>query len=172
MASMKKLDEKTFDNALAAFDAGYDLTYRYHISRHWYGEHFIYPAEAQIIQAVGKNPGTTSVRLSRDNPKSRSAYSQIIRKMEKKGYIEQTINRENRREQLLHLTASGEELFTAHTQVERFYLNRTLDMLRDFSEEDVLTYIRVQERLNQSFELDVIDGERAIEEHQKDGKNT
>lgn len=121
---------------------------------------------------MGKNPGTTSVRLSRDNPKSRSAYSQIIRKMEKKGYIEQTINRENRREQLLHLTASGEELFTAHTQVERFYLNRTFDMLRDFSEEEVLTYIRVQERLNQSFELDVIDGERAIEKHQKDGKNT
>jgi len=164
---MKRADKKLFEEMMSVFDAGYDLTYHYHSSQHWYGEGFVYPSEAHLVQVVGRTQGITSVRISQAIPKSRSAYSQIIKKLKKKGYIEQVTNKENRREQLLYLTEEGKKLFEAHKQLEEFYLNRTYDMISDLPESDIVSYIKVQRRLNEAFEKDVADGEKAIREHMK-----
>lgn len=164
---MQGFDKRLFDEMMDAFDDGYDLAFRYHSSRHWYGEEFVYPSEAHMIRAVGGDQGITSNTISRDTPKSRSAYSQIVKKLRQKGYIEQITNQEDRREQLIYLTEKGKRLYSAHNQVNDFYINRTYQMMSELSEEEIRSYIRVQKIMNRAFELDVQDGERVIREHEK-----
>ena len=56
------------------------------------------------------NEGITISEMAYRTKKTPSAYSQMIRKLRKKGLVEQTRNKENLREYMLNLTPDGKQM--------------------------------------------------------------
>ena len=115
----------------------------------------MYQAESQFIHKIGQEPGITITELAVYFDKTRSACSQLMRRMKDKGWLIQTRNSDNNREYNLHLTEEGQKIYNYHLQFGEACYRRSARMLDEFSEEELETYIRIQKKLNESFKLDV-----------------
>ena len=140
MDAREELCQKLMD----IVDIGYDLMAEYDSLPHQYGEVTMYQAESKVIQYIGRH-------------KSASAYSQIIRKLKQKGWVEQVRNKHNNREYNLFLTEAGWRVFNDHHKFEQACYARAFQKLEIFTDEELELYCRVQQRLNEAFRLDVED---------------
>ena len=61
----------------------------------------------------------------------------------------------NNREYNLYLTDEGKVIYKKHEDFENACYERTYHMLDEISEEEMRTYIRIQNQLNRAFKLDV-----------------
>ena len=144
-----------FIRLLDAFDQGCSLTEEYDALLHNYNGVILFQAESQMIKMIGNHPGITASEISKTFDKTSSASSQLIRKLKKKGWVRQQRNKDNNRQYNLFLTEEGDAIYRNHQQFEQACYQRTFQGLADFSQEQLETYIAIQHRLNQSFQLDV-----------------
>lgn len=140
---------------LDVFDEGYDYVEEYNSLLHDYNGVVLYQAESQFIRKIGETPGITITELSEFFKKTKSACSQLMYRMKKKGFLYQERNRNNNREYNLYLTEDGEKLYQFHKEFEDRCYRRTAEMLDVFSDEELELYVRIQKKMNESFLLDV-----------------
>lgn len=138
-----------------AQDEAYELMVEYDALPHHYGEVILYQAEGEIIDLIAIHPGVTITDLGNILKKTASACSQIVRKLREKGWVEQTRNRENNRVYNLTLTEEGMQIYQSHQAFTQNCQDITFELLGDFSEEELETYLRVQEKLNEAYHGDV-----------------
>ncbi|WP_251449085.1 MarR family winged helix-turn-helix transcriptional regulator [Vermiculatibacterium agrestimuris] len=138
-----------------AQDEAYELMVEYDSLPHHYGEAILYQAEGEIIDLIAIHPGVTITDLGNILKKTASACSQIVRKLREKGWVEQTRNRENNRVYNLTLTETGMQIYQGHQAFTQNCRDITFELLGDFSEEELETYLRVQEKLNEAYHGDV-----------------
>lgn len=138
-------------------DTGYDLMAEYDSLPHRYGDETMYQAESKVIQYIGRHKSVTVTEMAADSGKTPSAYSQIIRKLKKKGWVEQVRNTNNNREYNLFLTEAGWKVFNDHHKFEQACYARTFQKLEIFSDEELEIFCRVQQQLNEAFKMDVED---------------
>ena len=120
---------------------------------HEYGDSILYQVESHTIERIGIAPGITSSELSAGMNKTPSASSQIIRKLRKKGLVFQKRNKDNNREYNLFLTDYGWRIYKAHAAVDEECGRRK--QLSVFSEEELRTYLKIHNVINEGFEADV-----------------
>lgn len=144
-----------FLELLKQFDLGCKYVNDYNALLHDYNGVVLYQAESQFINAIGKKPGITITELALFFDKTPSACSQLMRRMKNKGWLYQQRNNENNREYKLFLTDEGERIYYNHQEFENRCYLRTLEMLDGFTDDELMTYIHIQERLNAAFALDV-----------------
>lgn len=147
---------------LDELDEGCRLIIDYDSVPHNYGSATLYQAESQIIHLVGYRPGITANEIAAIFKKTPSACSQLIRKLRKKELITQKRNKENNREYQLYLTEDGEKIFEDHDHFEKCCYQRSYQNLSSFSEEDFKTYIAIQQKLNETFAMDVEESNRDL----------
>ena len=140
---------------LDELDEGCRLIIDYDSVPHNYGSATLYQAESQIIHLVGHQPGITASEIATIFKKTPSACSQLIRKLRKKELITQKRNKENNREYQLYLTENGVKIFEDHDKFEKRCYQRSYQNLSGFSEDDFKTYIAIQQKLNETFAMDV-----------------
>lgn len=140
---------------LNVFDKGWDYVNEYNSLLHDYNGIILYQAESQFIHKIGDSPGITVTELSEYFGKTKSACSQLMYRMKKKGFLFQERNPKNNREYKLYLTKDGEKLYQSHKEFETRCYRRTAEMLDFFSESQLDTYIQIQKKINESFALDV-----------------
>ena len=140
---------------LDELDEGCRLIIDYDSVPHNYGSATLYQAESQIIHLVGHQPGITASEIAAIFKKTPSACSQLIRKLRKKELITQKRNKENNREYQLYLTEDGVRIFEDHDKFEKRCYQRSYQNLSGFSEDDFKTYIAIQQKLNETFAMDV-----------------
>ena len=138
-----------------AQDEAYELMVEYDSLPHHYGEAILYQAEGEIIDLIAIHPGVTITDLGNILKKTASACSQIVGKLREKGWVEQTRNRENNRVYNLTLTETGMQIYQGHQAFTQNCRDITFELLGDFSEEELETYLRVQEKLNEAYHGDV-----------------
>lgn len=144
-----------YQEMLNRIDQGFELMAEYDSITHTYGDVKLYQSEAKMIQYIGNHEGTTITAIALETGKTASAYSQVIRKLKKKGFVEQVRNEENAREYNLFLTQDGKKIFKAHEAFEQFCYERTLDKLSAFTEEELEIYCKIQTKLNEAYVVDV-----------------
>lgn len=144
-----------YDELIRYFDEGCDLCTRYDSMPHQYGDEILYQSEMHFLQAVGDTPNITITVISQQFGKTKSACSQMVRKLIKKELITQERNQNNNREYYLNLTPKGVDIYYAHEEFDKKCLTRTYESLKDFSDEELRTYISVQKHLNAVFAMDV-----------------
>lgn len=151
------MDERyeQYNELINTFDKGCYLCTAYDSMPHQYGDEVLYQSEMHFLQAVGNTPNITITIIANQLGKTRSACSQMVRKLINKGLITQERNQNNNREYYLHLTPKGIEIYFAHEAFDRKCLTRTYESLKDFSDEELQTYIAVQKQLNEVFAKDV-----------------
>lgn len=144
-----------FCEIIEYFDEGIALSSEYDSMLHNYNGSILYQAESQMIKMIGNRPGITASEIAQYNKQTVSAVSQIIRKLKKKGWVEQRRNKENNRIWNLFLTGEGERIYLGHQKFENRCYLRSFESLSAFSEEEFKTYIRIQSKLNDTFRQDV-----------------
>lgn len=152
------MDEKRGELLLrlwAAQDAAYDLMCEYDSLPHQYGDTVLYQAEGHIIDLIATYPGVTITDLSNILKKTPSACSQIVRKLREKGFVDQTRNKSNNRQLNLSLTNAGERVYANHMSFNKDCKEATFRLLEEYTIEELMAHVRVQERLNQAYQADV-----------------
>lgn len=159
----KDINERNllFYKLIETFDEGWRLVYEYDKAPHTFYGVTLYQSESHMIQFIGKNPGTTMTALAKALNKTPSACSQMIHKLQKKGWVVQERNLENCREYFLNLTEQGWKIFEKHEKFDQECYEEECQSLNGFSDEELLTYMRVQESLNNAFRKDI----QRIDEH-------
>lgn len=74
----------------------------------------LYPSEIHTIEAIGLNQGTKVTQLAETMGVTKAAISQIVRKLEKKKYIQKYKGQENQKEVLLRLLKKGHVVYRGH----------------------------------------------------------
>ena len=92
---MEKERAKLLDELLNQIDRAYDLMEEYDSMSRKYGEVILYQVEAHLIKYIGEHPGTTVSDIAQDLNKTSSAASQMVKKLQTKGLIEQIKNEKN-----------------------------------------------------------------------------
>ena len=153
------MDERfnLFLQVIESFDQGYDYTSEYDAVPHKYGDEILYQSEMHLLKEVGKAEQITVTELAGIMKKTKSACSQMVHKLRKKGFLEQERNEKNLREYILTLTDRGKEIYNLHTNFEKKCLQRSCKYLNEFSDDDLRLYIRIQNKLNEAFAKDVED---------------
>lgn len=144
-----------YEDLIRYFDEGCDLCIRYDSMPHQYGDEILYQSEMHFLQAVGDTPNITITVIAQQFGKTKSACSQMVRKLIKKDLITQERNQNNNREYYLNLTPKGVDIYYAHEEFDKKCLTRTYESLKDFSDEELQAYISVQKHLNEVFAKDV-----------------
>lgn len=144
-----------YKELLQSFDKGYELCFEYDSMPHQYGDEVLYQSEMHFLEVVGDTPSITITVISQQLRKTKSACSQMVRKLVKKELLTQERNEKNNREYYLNLTERGKEIYEVHKEFDEKCMQRTYKSLADFSEEELRSYISVQKTLNQVFQKDV-----------------
>lgn len=122
---------------IKSIDSIYELIKIYDFQPHEYGDVMLYPAEANIIHAVGNKPGITISELAIKYKKSKSACSQLLHKLVVKEFVVQEVNPQNRREAFIYLTELGERAFEHHEKVNEEGVNNSVRQLDGFDDQKV-----------------------------------
>lgn len=122
---------------------------------HEYSGEVLYQVESHVIQVIGRNPGTTATEIAQMLGKTTSACSQCIKKLRKKDWIKQVRNEENNRQYNLYLTELGWDIFQKHEQFDQICYERKCEILENFSDEELETYLAIQKKINEGFLDDV-----------------
>ena len=152
---MEQQREALLGQIWAAQDEAYDLMYEYDSLPHRYGAHILYESEAHIIDLIGEHPEITVTELAAILKKTPSACSQIVRKLRAKGWVEQVRNAENNRIYNLYLTESGKQVYQAHTAFNQSCQEATIQLMSNFSPEEMDHHLMVQRKLNKAYQDDV-----------------
>lgn len=140
---------------IESFDQGWKYVYDYNNLLHDYNGVVLYQAESQFIHMIGDKPGITITELSSLFDKTKSACSQLMRRMKDKGWLIQTRNATNNREYNLYLTDKGLEIYRKHEEFEETCYRRTARMLSQFSLDELEVYVNIQKQMNEAFRMDV-----------------
>ena len=116
----------------------YELMREYDGLPHDYGNVVLYQSEAHLIQCIGQHTGITVTEASKILKKTKSACSQMVKKLVGKNWVRQERNKQNNREYKLYLTDE-------HNSQELF----------DFTDEELKKYIQIQQKMNELIKLDV-----------------
>ena len=153
----KKLQEKVVEdmdrNALLerlfdVFLASVRYSKRYDSSPRSYGTpDVLYSEECHTLELIGKYEGITITEIARRVGKTKSAISQMVDRLIKKGLLEKQPHPENERGVLLKLTPKGEIVFAYHAQYDRDQFDKLCEQLDGFSNRELCTYMEIQKEI-------------------------
>jgi len=99
-------------------------------------------SEIHTIMAIGKNPAINVTNLSRLLGISRSAISQMMNRLQKKGLVEKHRDPDNDKEILLRLSPKGTIAYLGHEQHHARIYARMHQYLGDLSDEEFSLILR------------------------------
>jgi DNA-binding MarR family transcriptional regulator len=113
------IERQKFDQLLELFEQVKAKLEVVHTPARDYGTGFVlYKIEIHTIQNIGNNPGINSTDLTGRMGVTKSAVSQMVKKLIKKGFLCKVTSSDDARESALELTDLGWKAFYAH---ERFH---------------------------------------------------
>lgn len=104
-------------------------------------------AEVHTLKYIAEHEGITVTQLSIDYAKTKSAISQLLKKIESKGliYRENDLGRDTR--QFIYLTDKGKELDRVHRAYDEQHFSESIDKVRaKFTEDEMDTAFCVLEQ--------------------------
>lgn len=95
------------------------------------------PGEINTLQAAGENQGMNIKTLGEMMGVTKSAASQMVGKLVKKGYLRKDHGPDNNKELLVYLTDSGKSAFQAHERFHLQHLSNLIKKLDEFTEPQI-----------------------------------
>ncbi|MGI6095674.1 MAG: MarR family winged helix-turn-helix transcriptional regulator [Lachnospiraceae bacterium] len=104
-------------------------------------------AEVHTLTFIADNPGITITEIAGMWNKTKGAVSQIVTKLEAKGYIEKCKEGNNSKNLHCYATESGQTLSDVHKRYDVEGLNRENQLLRkEFTDSELDAFYKVMER--------------------------
>lgn len=112
--------------------------------------------EIHTLSCIADNPGITSSALAALHRKTKGAISQIVIKLEKKGYIYREKHPSDKKKVLLFVTKEGENINIIHKKYDTDNMKITLDrLLEKCTMDEIDTFFKVVSVFNENFEKDL-----------------
>jgi DNA-binding MarR family transcriptional regulator len=87
----------------------------------------LYPSEIHTIEAIGQNQGINVTQLAETMGVTKAAISQIVRRLEKKEFVQRYKGLDNQKEVLLRLMKKGRVSFEGH---KKFHAVMDVDIIK------------------------------------------
>ena len=100
------------------------------------GEH-LFMREVHFVMAVGLGEGRTMSELARTLNVTQGAVSQLVARMEKKGFVVRHKCADDKRQTVATLTEKGRLLYQEHTRYDLARYTEILEMLSGYSDEEL-----------------------------------
>lgn len=102
------------------------------------------PVEAHLVLDIERYPGITITELAKDRACSKSAITQAINRLEKKGLVQRAKSLENKKNALLFVTQKGRQLTQSHVLFDITDIQHLIYYLeKHYSESDIHTFFSV-----------------------------
>lgn len=151
--SLEELTEKLVEKA--------DLLYKFVLlyssylssSRDYGTGNIVSMVEVHTLTYIYDNPGVTVTQLAEYWKRTKSAISQMVGKLEKRGFVIRKTSKTNRKIIELYVTEEGRRLSAAHKAYDLIELSHTLeDLLKTCTYEEIDTFYKVLNSYIQLFE--------------------
>lgn len=120
------------------------VIHKYESKPRYYGtDEPLYMIEMHVLASVFRNEGITVTELAKQTQRTKSAVSQQINKLEKKGFIKKQRNENYHKEINLFTTEKGKEACQYHSELDRKNYSKTLELLNDYTIEEFQRFIRL-----------------------------
>lgn len=118
------------------------------IPRSYGTDDILYAEECHTIDMIGNNETISMAEIARSMEKTKSAISQIVDRLVKKGLLEKQAHPDNDRALRLQLTEKGQCVFYYHAEFDRVSYSKIMEHLSEFSDRELHTYIEIQKQIN------------------------
>ncbi len=112
----------------------------------------IYPSEMQVLTTIKNNPEYSVSDISEALYISKSAASQLVKKLSTKGYINKTRSSVNERFVLLEITKAGLEIIDEFVKNRNTIFGEMVDDFHSFSDKEVSTIYNFLDKLENMFD--------------------
>jgi Transcriptional regulators len=121
---------------------------------HDYGVGFpLYRSEIHTIDAVGRQEQINITELAQTLGITKSATSQMIDRLVKKGLVVKTVLSKSDTEVALTLTSVGQTVFRVHQESHQVFFAYIKETLSTVSERDIDTFLDIMEKLRAFIDL-------------------
>lgn len=104
-------------------------------------KHKLYHSERHMLDKIGENPGMNVTEFATRAGVTKGAVSQVLSKLEKKGFVQRYRNRGNNKEILISLTDSGKTIFEKRKKLNQEVHNQLAKELSKYSRNNVESFI-------------------------------
>ena len=94
-------------------------------------------AEIHLVAAIDENPGSSVTNLARIKGVTKSAISQMLTRLEKKGLVEKRIDEQNSSRLLLSLTPKGRRASREHERVHENIYRLFVDKVGELDDQSL-----------------------------------
>ena len=113
-------------------------------------EDSLYMREVHFVVAVGPDATPTMSEMAQKLNVTQSAVTQMVTRLEKKGYVQRTKSADDKRVTAVYLTEKGVDLYHQHIRYDLDKYESVSQKLQDMSNEDLeefIYYVRCIRRL-------------------------
>jgi len=96
----------------------------------------LFIAEIHLIDFIGNNPDCWISDIAKSMQVTKGAVSQVVKKLEKKGYVAKTDDAENKAKVIVQLTERGRIAFEGHQQFHNNIDKKIFSIIDSYSEKD------------------------------------
>ncbi|HOT45657.1 MAG TPA: MarR family winged helix-turn-helix transcriptional regulator [Spirochaetota bacterium] len=107
----------------------------------------LYPGEIHTIDEIGKNNGKTVTELCAIFGVTKGAVSQLIARIEEKGYVKKIRNEDFGKEKIISLTQKGRKAFEAHARLHNAVDDDFVKHIGNVSVEEVEQFKRILSKI-------------------------
>lgn len=120
---------------------------RYDSTPRVYGDETLFQAECHTIDMIGSIDNVTVTDIAKATNKSKSAVSQMVVRLIKKGFVTKSRREDNERNVDLALTPKGRKIYEFHKEYDRQSYETILACIQHFTVDELHTYLSIQEVL-------------------------
>lgn len=123
------------------------------IPRMYGTEDELYMVEVHTLNLIGNIIKTNTSEIAEITNRTKSAVSQMVDKLIKKGLVDKYRNPDNYREFIIELTPKGKIVYEYHKKLDKEEYGKHLMNLKDFTAEDFQKLIKISKVLNRGIEI-------------------
>lgn len=126
------------------------LYHNYIYAHHTYENEHFNMMEIHTLTYIDDSPGITATELSKIWHKSKSAISQVIKKLTDGGYVEKRYKENNEKSACLYVTEKGQRLSCVHKAYDIADITQTTSyLLEQCGKDDLDAFYRIIEKYNE-----------------------
>lgn len=149
----------TYQKLNAKADKLYEFVILYHnyiYAHHTYENENFSMLEIHTLTYIEDSPGITATELAKIWHKSKSAISQVIKKLVDSGYVEKRYKENNEKSVCLYVTEKGQRLSSVHKAYDVADITQTTSyLIEQCGEADLDAFYRIIETYNELLKSDL-----------------
>lgn len=104
-------------------------------------KHELYHSERHWLDKIGSRPGVNVTEFARAAGITKGAVSQVVKKLETKGFVRRYKGGSNDKEVFLELTRAGRELHVAHRKKNEETIKPLVEELKKYPDDSIKSFI-------------------------------